>query len=433
MTSHLDWRARAVDPQAAAALVRSGQRLYLHGDCAASLPLEAAIAARAPSLAGVIAYQVHKDGPEPLADPAVAPHVRIVSLFCGAGIRCAVADGRADYVPVHLSDIPRLIRDRTFPIDLAVVQLSWPDANGWCSLGVSVDSARQAVDSASVVIAELNRQMPRTLGRGAVHLDELDAWIVTDRPLLERLAPALTPEVAAIGALVATLVEDGATLQAGIGGIPNAVLAALKGKQDLGLHTEMFSDAAIDLLEAGVITNRRKTLHQGRTIVAFVAGTRRTYDFVHDNPDVAFHPTDYTNAQEVIVRQHRMTSINAALEVDLTGQVCSDSIGESIYSGFGGQVDFVRAAALAPEGKAILALPATAKGGTVSRIVPVLKPGAGVVTTRAHVQYVVTEFGIADLRGATLRERAERLIAIAHPDHRADLRAAAAGRRLFAG
>lgn len=432
MTIPLDWRARAVEPADAAALVGNGQRLYLHGDCAASLPLEAAIAARAPSLEGVVAYQVHKDGPEPLADPAVSPHVRIVSLFCGAGIRQAVAEGRADYVPVHLSDIPRLIRDRTFPIDVAVVQLSWPDEHGWCSLGVSVDSARQAVDSATVVIAELNRQMPRTLGQGALHLDDLDAWIVTDRPLLERVAPPPTPEVAAIGAHVATLVEDGATLQAGIGGIPNAVLAALGDKQDLGLHTEMFSDAAIDLIEAGVITNRRKAMHVGRTVVAFVAGTRRTYDFVHDNPGVAFHPTDHTNAQDVIVRQHRMTSINAALEVDLSGQVCADSIGEAIYSGFGGQVDFVRGAALAPGGKAILALPATARGGALSRLVPVLKPGAGVVTTRAHVQYVVTEFGVADLRGATLRERAERLIAIAHPDHRADLRAAAAARRTFA-
>ena len=432
MTSRLDWQARAASPGEAAALVRSGQRLYLHGDCAASLPLEAAIAARAPAPEGVVAYQVHKDGPEVLAAPALAPHIRIVSLFCGAGIRRAVAEGRADYVPVHLSDIPRHIRAGLFPIDVAVVQLSWPDADGWCSLGVSVDSARQAVDSATVVIAELNRQMPRTHGRGAVHLDDLDAWIVTDRPLLERLAPAPTPEVAAIGAHVASLVPDGATLQAGIGGIPNAVLAALHDKQDLGLHTEMFSDAAVELLAAGVITNRRKTMHAGRSVVAFVAGTRRTYDFVHDNPVVAFHPTDHTNAQDVIVRQHRMTSINAALEVDLTGQVCADSIGEAIYSGFGGQVDFVRAAALAPDGKAILALPATARGGAVSRVVPLLKPGAGVVTTRAHVQYVVTEFGVADLRGATLRERAERLIAIAHPDHRPDLRAAAAGRRIFA-
>lgn len=425
------WQARGVAPADVVAHVRSGHRLYLHGDCAASLPLEAALAARAPQLGGVRAYQVHKDGPEILADPAVSPHIRLVSLFCGAGVRAAIAEGRADYVPVHLSDIPRQIKAGRFGLDVAIVQLSWPDADGWCSLGVSVDSARAAVDTAPIVLAELNRRMPRTHGASRVHLDRLTAFTVTDRPLLERVAPPATPEVAAIGAHVAALVPDEATLQAGIGGIPNAVLAQLTGKRDLGLHTEMFSDAAVALMKAGVITHACKTDAPGQAIVAFVAGTRATYDYIDDNPRVVFRPTDETNAQAAILRQHRMTSINAALEVDLTGQVCSDSLGERIYSGFGGQVDFVRAAALAPDGKAILALPATAKGGTVSRISAVLAPGAGVVTTRAHVQWVVTEFGAVDLSGATLAERADRLIAIAHPDHRADLRAAAKGRKFF--
>ncbi|MDB5101875.1 MAG: 4-hydroxybutyrate coenzyme transferase [Cyanobacteria bacterium RYN_339] len=420
---------RAVTPAEAVSQIHDHARIYVHGDCAACLPLEAALAERARGLEGLRVYQVHKDGPEVLADPALAGRLRIQSLFCGAGVRQAVAEGRADYIPINLSDIPAAIRAGLIPLDVAIVQLSWPDAAGYCSLGISVDSAWQAVQSAPVVIAELNRQMPRVNGPARVHLDDLAAFTVTDRPLIERHSRAATPEIQALGRHVAALVPDGATLQLGIGAIPDAILAALHGKQDLGLHTEMFSDRVVDLVEAGVITNRRKSVDVGKTVVAFVAGTRRTYDFVADNPAVEFRPTDYTNDLAVIRAQHLMTSINAALQVDLTGQVCSDSLGERIYSGVGGQLDFVRGAALAQGGKSILAL--TSRAREVGRIVPILSPGAGVVTPRSHVQYVVTEHGVADLRAQPLAARAERLIAIAHPDDRAALRAAAAGRRLF--
>lgn len=426
-----NWQSRACTPAAAVAAIGSHSRVYVHGDCAVSLPLEAALAQRAAGLTGVEIYQVHKDGSEPLAAPELAGRVRIHSLFCGAGVRAAVARGDADYIPINLSDIAVAMRAGLIPLDVALVQLSWPDDAGWCSLGVSIDSAWQAVQSAPVVVAELNRQMPRTHGPARVHLADLKAFCVTDRPLPERQIKPAGPEVAALGAHVASLVPDGATLQLGIGAIPDAVLAALTGKQDLGLHTEMFSDRVVGLVHAGVITHARKSMHTGKAVVAFVAGTRLTYDFVNDNPAVEFHPTDYTNDLAIIRAQYRMASINAGLAVDLTGQVASDSLGETIYSGVGGQLDFVRGASLAPEGKSILALLSTARGGTVSRIVPTLLAGSGVVTPRSHVQFIVTEFGVADLRALPLPRRAERLIAIAHPDHRADLRAAAVQRRWF--
>ncbi|HEY9720899.1 MAG TPA: acetyl-CoA hydrolase/transferase C-terminal domain-containing protein [Oscillatoriaceae cyanobacterium] len=424
-----DWQARALTPAEAVRLVRSGQHVFLHGGCAAALPLEAALAERARELEGVTVYQMDKEGPEVLADPELAGHVRIRAFFLGAELRRAVAEDRADYLPVFLSDIPRFMRDGVFPIDVAVVQLSPPNAHGYCTLGTSLDVARQAVASARVVIAEINRQMPRTEGDTAVHLDELDAFVVTDRPVIEHRSPAITPEARAIGEQVAALVSDGATLQVGIGAIPDAVLAALHDKQDLGLHTEMFSDGVMTLVRAGVITNRRKALYTGKCVTSFVIGTRALYDFVDDCPDVLFFPSDVTNDTHLIRQHDDMVAINGALQVDWSGQVCADSIGPAIYSGIGGQMDFMRGAALARRGKAVIALPSTACHGTVSRIVPMLSPGAGVVTTRGHVHYVVTEYGTADLRGCTLNERAERLIAIAHPDHRGELRAQLAARR----
>lgn len=426
-----DWLADATTPQEAVKLVASGHHLFLHGGCATSTVLEAALAEHAKNLEHVTVWQMHKEGGEPLAAPELAPHVRIHSLFCGAGIRQAIAEGRADYVPVFLSDIPHYMREGIFPIDVAVVQLSMPDAHGYCSLGVSVDIARQGVDSARIVIAEINRQMPRTFGNGFVHISELDAFTVTDRPLPEHPCKDIDDVARAIAGHVAALVPDGATLQTGIGAIPTAVLMALTDKVDLGVHTEVFSDPLIDLIEAGVITNKRKTNNRRRTVTSFMLGVKRTYDYVHDNPSVRFYPSDVINDTALIRLQYRMTAINSALEVDITGQICADSLGSRIYSGIGGQMDFIRGAALAPEGKAIIALPATAKGGQLSRIVPTLAPGAGVVTTRGHVQYIVTEFGVADLRGKSLRERAEALVAIAHPDHRAELRAQVAGRKLF--
>jgi acyl-CoA hydrolase len=396
-----------------------------------ALQREAALAQQARKMADIVVYKMHKEGEESLLDPALAGRVRVVSMFCGAQARAAVNAGRADFMPVFLSEIPHLIRHRAIPIDVAVVQLSMPDAHGWCSLGTSVDVAHQAVASARMVLAELNAQVPRTHGDSLIHVDELDAFIVTDRPLLE-VAPRPLDDVSlAIGRHIADLVEDGATLQVGIGAIPDAALAAMGHKHDLGVHTEMFSDGLVTLLQRGVISNARKALAPGRTVTSFVIGTRKTYDFVHDNPAVVFHPSDVVN-DTALIRQHaRMTAINCAIEVDLTGQVCADSIGESIYSGIGGQMDFIRGAAIAPAGKAIIALRATAKGGSVSRITPTLAAGAGVVTTRGHVQYVVTEHGVAQLMGKTLRERAEALLAIAHPDHRPALRAAIVARRQF--
>lgn len=426
-----DWQARAVSPAEAAARVESGQHLFLHGAAAAPHGLERAIAERAVHLHGVVAYQLHKVGPEPLAAPELDGHVRLVALFCGAGVRQAVMEGRADYVPVFLSDVPHHFRSGVFPVDVAVVQLSPPDAHGYCSLGTSVDVARATVDAAKVVIAEINPRMPRTLGAGLVHLDGVDAFVLADRPLPEEARPPLDEVHRAIGSHVADLVPDHATIQLGIGRVADAVAHALRNKQGLGLHTEVFSDGVVDLVEAGVITNRHKGHQAGRAVTSFVVGTRRVYDFVHDNPAVEFQPSDLTNDPSVIRRHGRMTAINGAIEVDLTGQVCADSIGHRIFSGIGGQMDFIRGAALAPGGKAIIALPSTAAGGHVSRISAVLQPGAGVVTTRGHVQFVVTEYGAADLRGASLRERGERLVAIAHPDHRPELRQAALGRRLF--
>jgi acyl-CoA hydrolase len=421
----------AVTPDEAVALVGSGMHVFLHGGCAVSLPLEAALARRARALEGVVVYQMHKEGPEVLLDPALAGHVRVNALFLGAGARDAVAEGRADFVPVFLSDIPHYMREGVFPIDVAIVQVSPPDAHGWCSLGISVDVARQAVACARIVIAEINAQMPRTLGERGIHLDDLDAFVVTDRPVLMHAPRPLDPVALAIGRHVADLVPDGATLQVGIGAIPDAALAAMAGKRDLGVHTEMFSDGMVDLVDRGVVTNAHKAFEPGRTATSFVIGTRKTYDFVDDNPAVVFHPSDVMNDTHLIRQQPRMTAINCAIEVDLTGQICADSIGTRIYSGIGGQMDFIRGAALSPGGQAIIALPATAKAGTVSRIAPTLAPGAGVVTTRGHVQFVVTEHGVADLRGRNLRERAEALVAIAEPAHREDLRAAARARRLF--
>jgi 4-hydroxybutyrate CoA-transferase len=353
--------------------------------------------------------------------PEMAGHVRHRALFIADNTRQAVNDGRADFVPVFLSDIPNLFRSGALPLDVALIHVSVPDDHGYCSLGTSVDAAKAAIESSRLVIAQVNPRMPRTLGDSFVHLNELDLLVEADEAL-----PASEPEPIGevdqqIGVHVANLIEDGATLQLGIGGIPNAVLAALHGKRDLGVHTEMFSDGLLDLVTSGVVNGRAKTLHPGKIITTFLMGSQRLYDWVDDNPMVEMHPVDYTNDTAVIRRNARMTAINSAIQVDLTGQVCADSIGVSPYSGFGGQVDFIRGAARSKGGKPIIALPSTAKNGTVSRIVPVLDPGAGVVTSRADVHYVVTEFGVAYLHGKTLRQRAESLIAIAHPQFRDEL------------
>ncbi|MCU0625812.1 MAG: hypothetical protein MUF21_04890 [Gemmatimonadaceae bacterium] len=412
-----DWRARAVAPADAVAAVRSGMRVFAQGAAATPTTLLAAMAERS-DLEGVRLYHMHTEGPAPWIGHA---GIRSVSLFTGAAVRAAVQRGEADFIPVFLSDIPRLFTSRRVPLDVAIVQLSPPDRHGLCSLGTSVDCSRAAVDSATMVIAEINLRMPRTHGQTAVPLDRVDAYIVTDRPLHEHAPNPPGPVEELIGEHVARLVPDGATLQMGIGAIPEAVLGRLGDRVDLGVHTEMFSDRLVPLIEGGVVTNRLKAVHPGRTVTSFIAGSQRLFDFVDDNPLVEFLPADRTNDTQVIARNPRVVAINSAIQVDLTGQVCADSIGHRIFSGIGGQMDFIRGAARSPGGVPVIALPSTAKGGTVSRIAPELTPGAGVVTTRGHVHWVVTEYGAVNLHGLTLRERGEALIAIAHPDHRAAL------------
>jgi acyl-CoA hydrolase len=325
-------------------------------------------------------------------------------------------------MPIFLSDIPCLFSSQKVPLDVAILQLSPPDRHGYCTLGTSVDTSLAASRAARFVIAEINEQMPRTHGNTIVPLSRIHAFIHTDRPLHAGDPAVPTPVEEAIGEHVAALVPDGATLQMGIGAIPDAALRRMFDKRDLGIHTEMFSDGVIDLVKAGVITNRLKTVHPGRVVTSFVFGSRRLYDFIHDNPLVEFHPCDRTNDTALIRKNDKVVAINSAVEVDLSGQVCADSMGFKIYSGIGGQMDFIRGAALSREGKPILALPSTAKGGAMSRIVMSLKPGAGVVTTRGHVHWIVTEYGAVNLFGKSLRERAELLISISHPDFRGALR-----------
>lgn len=402
---------------AALALVASGQRIFVHGGAATPLHLLDALVARAAELRDVELIHLHTHGPARYADAAYAESFRVVSLFVGENLRDRTGSARVDYLPCFLSEIPALFRSRRRPLDVALIQVSPPDAHGFCSLGVSVDVARAAVECARVVIAQVNRRMPRVHGDGFVHIDELDAFIEVDEPLPE--PPRATPGAVevAIGRNVASLVEDGATLQMGIGAIPDAALHALSGHRHLGIHTEMFSDGALELLHVGAVDNSRKAVHPGKSIAGFVLGTRALYDFVDDNPSVALLDIAYVNDPAVIARNPRVTAINSAVEIDVTGQVCADSIGTRIISGVGGQMDFMRGAALSPGGKPILALPSRTRSGA-SRIVPTLKVGAGVVTTRAHVHWVATEYGVADLAGKTLCERAVALTALAHPDDR---------------
>ena len=417
------WKSRATSADAVVSHVTSGMNVFVHGAAATPTPLLDALARRT-DLVGVKLWHIHLEGPLAFTAPEHTGRFRSISLFTGPGLREPVAEGRADFVPIFLSDIPHLFTSGRVKLDAALVQLSPPDRHGTCSLGTSVDTARAAVDTAGVVLAEINERMPRTHGHTAVPLDRVTAWTATDRDLPghDLLPPSDVED--RIGAHVAALVEDGACLQLGIGGIPNAVLARLEGRHDLGIHSEMFSDGVVRLIESGAVTNGGKAIHPGRTIASFVIGSRRLYDFVDDNPLVEFHPCDRTNDTNLIRKIDRVVAINSGLEIDLTGQVCADSIGHRIYSGIGGQMDFVRGAAMSHGGKPIIALPSTAAGGGVSRIVAQLRPGAGVVTTRGHVHWVVTEYGAVDLHAATLAERGKLLASIAHPDHREPLLAA---------
>lgn len=397
--------------------IRSGQRVYIHGIAAAPQELIRAMVARADELRGVEIVQLHTEGIAPYADPEHCDSFRVNALFIGANVRKAVQEGRADYMPIFLSDVPTLFQSGQMPIDVALIQVSPPDRHGFCSLGVSVEATKAAVSAAKYIVAQVNRFMPRTHGDGLIHVDDIDALVRHDEPLPE-IAPAPPSEVETrIGRNIAELVEDGATLQVGIGAIPNAALAALKDHKDLGVHSEMFSDGVVDLVERGVITGRHKKIHPGKIVSGFVLGTRRLYDFVDDNPLVAMLDIAYVNDTTVIRRNPKVTAINSAIEIDLTGQVCADSIGSKLYSGVGGQMDFIRGAAHSEGGKPIIALPSMTGRG-VSRIVTMLKPGAGVVTTRAHVHWVVTENGAVNLHGMNIAQRAKALIALADPSQR---------------
>ncbi|MFO0936175.1 MAG: acetyl-CoA hydrolase/transferase C-terminal domain-containing protein [Gemmataceae bacterium] len=420
----------ALSPSEAVSVIRSGMKLFVHGASATPTPLLEAIAARS-DLENVTIYHLHTAGPAPHVQPGRDKHFRAISLFTGGPLREAVNRGQADFVPIFLSDIPTLFSSGKIPIDAAILQLSPADRHGYCSLGTSVDAALAAASTAKILIAEINEQMPRTHGNSFVPLNRLTRFCKTDRPLHEHPNDPSTPVEEAIGETIAQLVPDRACLQLGIGGIPNAVLERLKNKTDLGIHTEMFSDGIIDLVHCGAVTNLYKSVHPGRSVTSFVTGTRRLFDFVNDNPLVEFHPCDRTNDTSLIRKNDRVVAINSALQIDLTGQVCADSLGHSIYSGIGGQMDFIRGAALSRSGLPIIALPSTAKRGTVSRIVTQLDVGAGVVTTRGHVQWVVTEYGAVNLHGQSLRERAAMLISIAHPDFRAELRREVARVRSF--
>jgi acyl-CoA hydrolase len=407
-------------------LVKPGQRVFIHGGAATPHYLLKILAERAPELWNVELVSISLQGDAILGDKKYKDNFRMNSLFVSQNIREAVNSGRGDYVPVFLSEIPILFKRNILPLDVAIVQVSPPDKHGFCSLGVSVDIAAAAVKHAKSIIAQVNPRMPRTLGDGIVHVDEFSAIVLAEQEL-----PEINSQKNEISERIAyhcsELVEDGATLQMGIGAIPDAVLASLVNHKELGVHTEMFSDGIIPLIEKGVITNQHKKKYKGKTVTSFLLGSRKLYDFVDDNPSVATLRIDYVNDTAVIRTNPKVTAINSAIEVDITGQVCSDSIGAYHYSGVGGQMDFMRGAALSEGGKPIIALPSTTSKGE-SRIVSFLKQGAGVVTTRAHAHYIVTEYGTAFLYGKNMRQRAKALIQIAHPNHREALEKAAFGR-----
>jgi 4-hydroxybutyrate CoA-transferase len=419
---------RTVSAREAVSVITSGNRVFVHSVAAAPRVLLEAMTARAPDLRVVEVISLHTEGDAPYAAPEMASSFRVNSLFVGNNVRQAVNEGRADYLPMFLSEVPRLFRAGILPLDVALIQVSPPDHHGFCSLGVSVDVTRAAVQMARTVVAQVNPRMPRTHGDGLIHEESIDFAVEVDEPILEIAPQAATATERAIGEHCAELVEDGATLQIGVGAIPDSTLAALSGHHRLGIHTEMLSDGVADLVEKGVVTGEMKRIHPGKIVAGFALGTRRLYDFLDDNPQVAMLDLAYVNDVEVIRRNPKVTAINGAMEVDLTGQVCADSIGEQLYSGVGGQMDFIRAASLSEGGKPIIALPSTTPQGE-SRVVSHLKQGAGVVTTRAHVHFVVTEHGIADLYGKNLRQRAAALMAIADPRHRDALGAEA--RRRF--
>lgn len=416
-----EYRSRIMTAEQALEAVKSGDRVWIQSGCGTPSVLVDALVARAPYVRDVEIIHMMTLGSARYTRPEYEGHFRHRGLFLGPNVRDAVAAGRADYTPIFLSEIEGLFESGQLPLDVVLMQVSPPDAHGYVTLGTTVDCTLTTVRLARTVIAEVNQQMPRTHGDTSIHVSHLSAIVETNRPLLELHTEPFTEMHMRVARNVASLIPDGATLQTGIGGISEAVLHCLDEKRNLGIHTEMCPDGVIDLMESGVMNGEEKSIHRGKAVVAFVLGTKRLFDFIHENPSFEFKPIKYINDPFVIAQNERMVAINGALQIDLTGQVCADSLGTRPYSGFGGQIDFIRGAARSRGGIPIIALPSTAMHGDVSRIVPVLEPGSGVVTSRGDVHYVVTEHGIAYLHGKTLRERAQALIAIADPRFQQEL------------
>jgi acyl-CoA hydrolase len=414
------YAAQTMNVTEAVKKIRPGQRIFIGTGCGEPLELVTALSKRATELPDTEIVHLLTFGDAPYAHRELAQFFRVNSFFIAENVRDIIQEGLGDYTPIFLSDIPRLFDTGQMPLDVALIQVSPPDESGMCSFGVSVDIIRSATENASLVIAQVNPNMPRTHGEGLLHVSKIDSLVEVDDPLPETPRHELTDVERQIGQHIASIVEDGATLQMGIGAIPDATLAALTGHKDLGIHSEMFSDGVVELVEKGVVNGRCKKTHNEIIVASFLVGSRKLYDFVDDNPQVEMFGSDYVNDTREIRKNPKVTAINSAIEIDMTGQVCADSIGIRHFSGVGGQMDFIRGAALSPGGKPIIALPATTSKGE-SRIVTQLKPGAGVVTTRAHVQYVVTEYGIVNLHGKNLRQRAEAMATIAHPDFREDI------------
>ena len=426
----MDWnkiyQSRVVSAEEAVSVIQSHQRVFLTGNCSTPQVLLKALVKRAPELEDVEIAQALTVGTADYVSPEMEGHLRVNTMFISDNIREAVQEGRADFTPVFLSEFPLLFKNGILPVDVALVHLSPPDEHGFCSFGVEVGLTKTAAESAKIIIAEINPKMPRTLGDSFIHVSRLDYIVPVDYPLveIEMAAKGNADVVERIAQYIADLIPDGATMQMGIGAVPDAVLRFLTNKKDLGVHTELFSDGVMDLVEAGVLTGARKTLHRGKIIAGFILGTHKLYDWVDNNPFIELHPTEYVNDPFVIAQNERMVAINSAIEVDLTGQVCADSIGPKLYSGVGGQLDFIYGASRSKDGVPIIALPSeaiTRSGKRFSRITAMLKQGAGVVTTRNHVHYVVTEYGVANLYGKSIRQRAQELISIAHPDFRDEL------------
>ncbi len=422
------YESRVVTADEAVQKIQSGDRIFLTGNCSTPHRLLEALTRYAPNLENVEICQALTVGPAEYVNPELAGHLKVNTMFISANVRKAVQEGRADFTPVLLSEFPLLFKNKVLPVDVALAHISPPDEHGFCSFGIETGLIKSPAESAKIIIAEVNQQMPRLLGDSFIHVSRLNYIVPVDYPLSEmRMSSNEGPDLATeqMASWIAELIPDGATMQMGIGAIPDAVLKYLMNKKDLGIHSELFSDGVIDLVEAGVLTNARKTLHPGKITAGFIIGTQQLYKWCDDNPLIELHPTEYVNDPFVIAQNERQVALNSAIEVDLTGQVCADSIGPKMFSGVGGQLDFIYGASRSKGGVPIIALPSTATmrdGTVISRIVPMLKQGAGVVTTRNHVRYVVTEFGVAELYGKSIRQRTLALINISHPDFRADLK-----------